>query len=118
MRARQDTVLEDLSHLWSDPEGAWEQIDLTPGIQRAWRLATLGLPAEVTVQQEFAPLPPVWGSAAKLSLAVLYLLAFAVDLLPPAGELGIKAEPSPPGGCASRSGFPGPRAHHWSARSG
>ena len=118
MRARQDTVLEDLSHLWSDPEGAWEQIDLTPGIQRAWRLATLGLPAEVTVQQEFAPLPPVWGSAAKLSLAVLYLLAFAVDLLPPAGELGIKAEPSPPGGCASRSGFPGTPAHRWSARSG
>ena len=98
MRARQDMVLEDLSHLWSDPEGAWEQIDITPGIQRAWRLATLGLPAEVTVQQEFAPLPPVWGSAAKLSLAVLYLLAFAVDLLPPAGELGIKAEPSPAGG--------------------
>jgi peptidoglycan hydrolase-like protein with peptidoglycan-binding domain len=98
MRARQDTVLEDLSHLWSDPEGAWERIDITPGIQRAWRLATLGLPAEVTPHQEFAPLPPVWGSAAKLSLAVLYLLAFAVDLLPPAGELGIKAEPSPAGG--------------------
>ena len=98
MRVRQDLVLEDLSHLWSDPEGAWEQIDITPGIQRAWRLATLGLPAEVTVQQEFAPLPPVWGSEAKLSLAALYILAFAVDLLPPAGELGIKAEPSPPGG--------------------
>jgi K+-sensing histidine kinase KdpD len=44
------------------------------------------------------PLPPVWGSAAKLRLAVLYLLAFAVDLLPPAGELGIKAVPSPAGG--------------------
>ena len=100
MRVRQDMVLEDLSHLWSDPEGVWEQIDITPGIQRAWRLATLGLPAEVTMQQEFAPLPPVWGSAAKLSLAALYLLAFAVDLLPPAGELGIKAEPSPPGGGA------------------
>jgi signal transduction histidine kinase len=98
MRARQDTVLEDLSHLWSDPEGAWEHIDITPEIQRAWRLATLGLPPEVTLQQEFAPLPPVWGSAAKLSLAALYLLDFAVDLLPPAGELGIKAEPSPPGG--------------------
>jgi signal transduction histidine kinase len=98
MRARQDTVLEDLSHLWSDPEGAWERIDLTPEIQRAWRLVTLGLPAAVTVQQEFAPLPPVWGSAAKLSMAAVYLLAFAVDLLPPDGELGIKAEPSPAGG--------------------
>jgi signal transduction histidine kinase len=98
MRARQDTVLEDLSDLWSDPEAAWERLEITPGIQRAWRLATLGLPAEVTMRQELAPLPPVWGSETQLSLAVLYLLAFAVDLLPPAGELGIKAEPTPPGG--------------------
>jgi signal transduction histidine kinase len=98
MRARQDTVLEDLAHLWSDPEGAWERLDITPGIQRAWRLAILGLPAEITAQQELVPLPPVWGSENRLSLAVLYLLAFAVDLLPPAGELGLKAEPSPAGG--------------------
>jgi hypothetical protein len=98
MRARLDTVFDDLSHLWSDPEGEWDRIDVTPGFQRAWRLATLGLPAEVTRRQEFAPLPPVWGSAAKLSLAAFYLLAFAADLVPPAGELGIQAEPSPAGG--------------------
>jgi signal transduction histidine kinase len=98
MRTRLDTVFDDLSHLWSDPEGEWDRIDITPGLQRAWRLATLGLPAEVTAQQELAALPPVWGSEAKLSLAVLYLLIFAVDLLPAAGELGIKAEPSPAGG--------------------
>ena len=97
-RARLDTVFDDLSHLWSDPYEEWDRIDVTPNLQRAWLLATLGLPAEVTAQQEFAPLPPVWASAAKLSLAVLYLLTFAVDLLPPAGELGIKAEPSPAGG--------------------
>jgi signal transduction histidine kinase len=98
MRARLDTLFDDLSHLWSDPQENWDRIDVTPGLQRAWRLATLGLPAEVTPRQELAPLPPVWGSAAKLSLAVLYLLTFAVDLAPPAGELGIKAEPSPTGG--------------------
>jgi signal transduction histidine kinase len=98
MRARLDTVFDDLSHLWSDPQEEWDRIDITPGLQRAWRLATLGLPAEVTPHQELAPLPPIWGSAAKLSLAVLYLLTFAVDLLPPAGELGIKAEPGPTGG--------------------
>jgi len=98
MRTRLDTVFDDLSHLGSDPQGEWDRIDVTPGLQRAWRLATLGLPAEVTAQQEFAALPPVWGSAAKLSLAVLYLLVFAVDLVPPAGELGIKAGPSPAGG--------------------
>ncbi|MBM4301591.1 MAG: HAMP domain-containing histidine kinase [Deltaproteobacteria bacterium] len=98
MRARLAPVFDDLSHLWSDPQEEWGRIDVTPGLQRAWRLATLGLPTEVTAQPEFAALPPVWGSAAKLSLAVLYLLTFAVELLPPAGELGIKAEPSPAGG--------------------
>ena len=98
MRARLDQVFDDLSHLWSDPGEEWDRIDLTPGVQRAWRLATLGLPAEVTAQPETATLPLVWGSAAKLSLAVLYLLVFVVDLAPPAGELGLKAEPSPAGG--------------------
>ena len=98
MRVRLDTVFDDLSHLWSDPEGEWMRLDVTPGLQRAWRLATLGLLAEVTPRQELAPLPQVWGSEAKLTLAVLYLLAFAVDLAPPAGELGIKAEPTPAGG--------------------
>ncbi|HLD48155.1 MAG TPA: hypothetical protein VJA64_10035 [Desulfobaccales bacterium] len=98
MRVRLDTVFDDLSRLWSDPEGEWKSLDVTPGLQRTWRLATLGLPAEVTQHQEFAPLPPVWGSEVKLSLAVLYLLNFAVDLVPPAGELGIKADPAPAGG--------------------
>ena len=98
MRARLDTVFDDLSRFWSDPEGEWGRIDVTPGLQRAWRLSVMGLPAGVTPHQEFAPLPPVWGSEAKLSLAGLYLLAFAVDLAPASGELGIKTEPSPAGG--------------------
>jgi len=94
MRVRLDVVFDDLSHLWSDPGGEWNRLDVTPGVQRAWRLATLGLPAEVRPHQEFLPLPPVWGSEAKLSLAVLYLLSFALDLVPPAGELGIEAKPT------------------------
>jgi hypothetical protein len=98
MRARLEVVFDDFSHLWSDPAGEWQRIDVTPGVQRAWRLATMGLPPEVTQSQEFSPLPLVWGAEGKLSLAVLYLLAFAVDLAPPAGEMGIKVEPSPAGG--------------------
>jgi hypothetical protein len=98
VQARIDMVFDDLSHLWSDPKDRWDRIDVTPGLQRAWRLATIGLPAEVTPRQELAPLPQVWGSEAKLTLAGLYLLAFAVDLAPPAGELGFKAEPTPAGG--------------------
>ena len=35
MRTRLDKVFDDLSHLWSDPQGEWDLIDVTPGLQRA-----------------------------------------------------------------------------------
>jgi hypothetical protein len=98
VRARIDMVFDDLSHLWSDPKDKWDRIDVTPGVQRAWRLATIGLPAGVTQHQKIVPLPLVWGSEAKMTQAALYLLAFAVDLAPPEGELGMEAAPSPAGG--------------------
>jgi hypothetical protein len=98
IRARLNTVFADLTHLWSDPEGEWAQLDITPGIERAWRLVVLGLPAEVRRHLELAPVPMVWGSVAALSLATLYLLNFAVELLPPAGDLGLQVEPTPVGG--------------------
>jgi hypothetical protein len=98
VRARIDMVFDDLSHLWSDPKDKWDRIDVTPGVQRAWRLATIGLPAGVTQQQNIVPLPLVWGSEAKMTQAALYLLAFAVDLAPPEGELGMEAVPTPAGG--------------------
>jgi hypothetical protein len=98
VRARIDMVFDDLSHLWSDPKDKWDRIDVTPGVQRAWRLATIGLPAGVTQHQKIVPLPLVWGSEAKMTQAALYLMAFAVDLAPPEGDLGMEAEPSPAGG--------------------
>jgi signal transduction histidine kinase len=98
VRAGIGPVLDDVAHFWSDPTGEWAAADITPGLQRAWRLVSLGLPAGVTPHLNLAPLPPVWGSAAALSLAALYLLDFAVDLLPPAGDLGLAAEPTPAGG--------------------
>ncbi|HZE21016.1 MAG TPA: hypothetical protein VE082_03095, partial [Desulfobaccales bacterium] len=107
IRARLNTALEDLRHLWSDPEGQWSELDIAPGIARAWRLATLGLPAEIERHLEVKPLPPVWGSAAELSLAELYLLTFAVDLLDSTGELGLKAEPTPAGGVRLTVSFSG-----------
>ena len=67
-------------------------------LERAWRLATLGLPAGGhACTRSWRPCRPSGGRRRKLSLAVLYLLTFAVDLLPPAGDLGIKAAPSPGG---------------------
>jgi hypothetical protein len=98
LQARIATVLEDLAYFGSGPEEEWGQVDLTPGLERAWRLATLGLPAEVTPHLELTPLPPVWGSAAALSLAGLYLLTFAADLVAETGDLGLSTAPTPAGG--------------------
>jgi hypothetical protein len=98
IRARLETVFEDFAHFWSDPPGVWGQMDLTPGIERAWRLTALGLSSEVRQHPELSSLPPIWGAVAELSLATLYLLDFAVDLLPPAGDLGLAAAPTPAGG--------------------
>jgi hypothetical protein len=98
LRARLVTVWEDFSHLWSEPEEKWQELEVVPEIKRAFRLATLGLPPEVKPHLEAASLPRVWGSGAALSLALLYLLDFAAGLLPPAGELGLTAETTPAGG--------------------
>ncbi|MFA4901369.1 MAG: hypothetical protein WC600_01360 [Desulfobaccales bacterium] len=93
LRARLETVFEDFSLFWSKEQ--WEALDLTLGLERAWRLATLGLPPEVQLHHDPSPLPPVWGAASELSLAALYLLDFAVELLPPDGDLGLAATPTP-----------------------
>ncbi len=98
MRARLATVFEDLAQVSAEPEGEWGEVDLRPGLERAWRLAILGLPAEVGQHLDLAPLPPLWGAAGELELAWLYLLNFAVELAPPDGDLGLTAEPSPAGG--------------------
>ncbi len=107
MRARLDTVFDDLSHLWSDPTGEWDRLDVTPGLQRAWRLATMGLPAEVTTQ-EFAPLPPVWGSEAKLTLAVLYLWLLPWIWCRRPESLVLRRRPAGRGGASDCLGFRGP----------
>ncbi|MFZ5449304.1 MAG: hypothetical protein ACOZFS_11770 [Thermodesulfobacteriota bacterium] len=98
IRAGMETVFDDLAHYRSDQPNQWAQIDFSPGIQRAWRLATLGLPSQVRRHLDLTPLPLVWGSARDLSLATLYLLDFVIDLLPTAGDLGLSASPAPAGG--------------------
>ena len=98
VRASLATVFEDLAHVAAGPEGEWGEVDLGPGLERAWRLATLGLPAGVDQHLNLTPLPPVWGAAGELELAGLYLLSFARELTPPDGDLGLTAAPTPAGG--------------------
>jgi hypothetical protein len=98
LRASIATYLDDLAHLTPEVPEAWGQVDLTPALQRAWRLATLGLPAGITPHADLKPLPPVWGLAGELSLAALYLLDFGIDLLQTAGDLEMLAESMSPGG--------------------
>jgi signal transduction histidine kinase len=92
IRARIETVLDDLADLDPDLPTAWGQVDLTPTLQRAWRLATLGLPAGINLHQDLKPLPPVWGAPGELTRATLYLLDFAIDFLQAEGELTMKAQ--------------------------
>jgi signal transduction histidine kinase len=98
LRAQVEAVMDDLSHFWLDAPEVWSLVDLTAGLERAWRLATLALPPEVRQHLEIPPLPRVWGSAVELALAALYLLDFTVELLPAAGDLGLIAAPTPAGG--------------------
>ncbi len=64
IRARLEMVFEDFAHFWSDQPGTWGQVDLVPGLERGWRLATLGLSREVHQHYKIAPVPSVWGSGA------------------------------------------------------
>lgn len=80
------------------PEKEWQTFDLGPILTSAWRLATLGLPSQARLACELETLPPVKGSPGLLGRAVLYLLDYAAGVLPPDGQLTLKAGPRPAGG--------------------
>ena len=90
------TAFDDLHHFRTGPDTEWQPFDLTPGLNRAWRLATTGLPPEVELSLDLEPLPALWGSPGGLQLACLYLLDYAVGQLPPAGNLILRARPLAP----------------------
>jgi signal transduction histidine kinase len=87
--------VQDLLSFQPDATAAWQRLDLTAGLQSAWRLVEPRLPADVQLNLDLQPLPPVWGSPVDLPLAVLYLLDVVVDHLAPGGRLSLKAAPTP-----------------------
>ncbi len=87
--------VQDLLSFHPDAAAAWQRLDLTAGLQSAWRLVKPRLPADVQLNFDLQPLPPVWGSPVDLPLAVLYLLDAVVDHLEPGSRLSLKAAPTP-----------------------
>jgi len=85
-------------HFASDPEDEWQIFDLTPTLERAWRLVRLGIPPGVRSSNDMEPLPPVWGSPGYLAQVVLLLLDYAGGVLPSEGELTCQAGPLPASG--------------------
>lgn len=94
------TELTSWQYFAWNPEGEWQTFDLTPTLRRAWRLITLGLPAEARFRSDLNPLPPVWGSPGYMAQAMLLLLDYAAGGLPAdgKGELTCQAGPLPAGG--------------------
>ncbi|MEW6386787.1 MAG: ATP-binding protein [Thermodesulfobacteriota bacterium] len=85
-------ALKDLQSFRPAPPGEWQEVILTPVLESAWRLLTWGLPPQVRLSQELQDLPPVWGSPSELKQALFLLLNFAVEQLPPEGELSLQTK--------------------------
>jgi hypothetical protein len=87
--------VQDIERLWPAGTPAWQRVDLTPGLQSAWRLATASLPGDVRLNLDIQPLPLVWGSPVELPLAVLYLLDALADRLDAESQLQLTAAATP-----------------------
>jgi signal transduction histidine kinase len=94
---RLETELADWQHFAASPKGEWQTFDLTQTLHRAWRLATLGLPPQTHTVSKVEVMPPVWGSPGYLAQAVLFLLDYAIGVLPSDGHLTLEAESLPDG---------------------
>jgi signal transduction histidine kinase len=105
---RLETELADWQHFAAVREEAWQTFDLTPTLNRAWRLVTLGLPPQARFTNDVKTLPPVWGSPGSLAQALLFLLDYAVEVLPSEGQLTLEAGPLPAGGLQVMVAVSGP----------
>lgn len=106
---RLHTAFADWQRLSPSAETGWQAVDLTPVLESAWRLITLGLPEQVQLVQEIDTLPPVWGSPAALKMAILYLLEYAGGSVEPEGELFFRASAASPAWVQISLEFSGPQ---------
>lgn len=100
--------LADWQRFASDPEGDWQTFDLTPTLERAWRLVAVGLPPQARGLSDLKPLPQAWGSPGYLAQAVLLLLDYMAGILPAEEQLTCQAGPLPDGGLQVTIAVSGP----------
>ncbi len=96
--SRLETNLSDWGQFAREPEKEWQGFELTPILQQAWRVATLGLSSPDRFANEIKAWPPMWGSPGYVAQAVLMLLDYAVGVLPADGRLTLEAGPLAAGG--------------------
>jgi signal transduction histidine kinase len=90
--ARLEVFSHDFQALWPQEQEAWQLFDPAPELERAWRLAALGLTPDLRADVALGPLPPLWGSPRSFALAVLYLLDFALSQTAPPEALSLAAQ--------------------------
>ncbi len=95
---RLEMNLSDWRQFAREPEKDWQSVDLTPILEQAWRVATLGLPSPSRLAIDLKALPRVWGSPGYLAQTVLLLLDYAAGVLPLDGRLTFQAGPLAAGG--------------------
>ncbi len=93
--AELQSKVQDIECIWPAETPAWQRVDLTPGLQSAWRLVTAPLPGDIRLSLDIQPLPLVWGSPVELPLAVVYLLDALADRLDAGSQLQLTAAATP-----------------------
>ncbi|MGQ9921862.1 MAG: hypothetical protein ACUVRZ_11105 [Desulfobacca sp.] len=88
---------------------SWGEVFLDPHLQQAAGLLQTLVPDGISLKLALQPLPPISGCEAKLILALLLMLDFAVSEMTPPGEALYQAAMPSDGAVAVTLAFPGRR---------
>lgn len=85
----------------------WDEVDLQPYLQQMSSFLLAALPPESSLRENRQQLAPIYGCAANLVQAILFLLDFALLEMAPGGQLHWRVTPLPTGGFDMEISFPG-----------